>query len=481
MGTTQAATTYDIERIELLPDAIRRVPRALAQRHDVLPLFAHYDVLTVAMPDPGDRDVIDRLRFATGLRVEAIGAQRDVIRERLQEAYPRTQGSRSDDAPAVRALDEIQAAAIAAGSSDIHLEPVEGGGRVRHRVLGLLVPARQIPGDLFAQVVSRIKLLANMDIADRRSPQDGRYEIASGTHAVEARVSSMPTIGGEKIVVRLLDHHARIPSLVQLGMPDAFLSRFAHAITRPHGFVVVCGPTGSGKTTTLYSALTCRDLQRENVCTVEDPVEVRVAGATQVQVNAKAGVTFASALRGFLRQDPDVIMVGEMRDEETASVAAGAALSGQLVLTTLHASDACTAIERLAELGVSNHALAAGLSAVVSQRLVRHLCVRCRAPYAAGAHEAQEFGLQQGVTIWRAGGCGKCNGSGYDGRVAVFEAIFADDMLRALVAQRAGARHVAMHAKASGYRPMLADGLRRVLTGDTTLDELRRVVPVSGE
>jgi type II secretory ATPase GspE/PulE/Tfp pilus assembly ATPase PilB-like protein len=323
-----------------------------------------------------------------------------------------------------------------------------------------------------------MKLLAGMDIADRRQPQDGRYAIERAGRSIDARVSSMPTLLGEKLVVRLLDHHARIPTLESLGMPERTLARFRRVIHAPHGFVVACGPTGSGKTTTLYAAMAERNDDSQNLCSVEDPVEVRIPGVAQVQVNVRAGVTFASALRAFLRQDPNVIMVGEMRDEETAGVAASASLSGQLVFTTLHSNDAPKAIDRLIELGVARHTIAAGVSAIVAQRLVRRLCESCRTPFEVNGALAREFAMQDGLRAYRANGCRACGGAGYAGRIAIFECVFIDDAMRRCIAEGKPSVALADLARESGYEPMLADGIRRVISGETTFEELRRVLIV---
>ncbi len=465
----------DLARMTLEGDAIRRIPRALALRHDVLSLCSEGNQLTIAVPDANDRDTIDRIRLVTGMHVRAVSASRAVIRARLSEAYQEHSGR--DDAPAIRELDAIHANAIENGASDIHLEPLSSGGRVRQRVDGILHEGRALPGDLYAQVVSRIKLLAKMDIADKRAPQDGRYAIELPGNSVDARTSSMPTILGEKVVVRLLHHHTQVPGLDHLGMPERHVRIIRRVVHAPHGFVVVCGPTGSGKTTTLYAAMADRNVESQNLCSVEDPVEVRIPGIAQVQVNQRAGVTFASALRAFLRQDPNVIMVGEMRDKETASVAASAALSGQLVLTTLHASDAPKAIDRLLELGISQETVAASLTAVVAQRLVRRLCTNCRVPYEIGGPIALQFGLREGLMAYRADGCSVCRGTGYSGRIAIFECLFVDDMIRTRIASGASSVVVRELSLERGFEPLATDACRRVILGDTTFDELRRVLP----
>ncbi len=477
--------SLDVSRIDLEADAVRRVPRALALRHEILPLHSRDNELTVALAEPDDRDAIDRIRLVTGMQVRAVHATREVIRMRLLQAYPEHPAhaigadlNRPDEAPAIRALDDIHALAVQSGASDIHVEPLHAGGRVRLRVDGILWQATELPSQLHGQVTSRIKLLAGMDIADRRAPQDGRYTFEQQDRSIDARVSSMPTLVGEKLAIRLLDHRARVPRLQDLGMPERSLQRFRRNVHAPHGFVIVSGPTGSGKTTTLYAAMSERNVDSQNLCSVEDPVEVRIPGICQVQTNARAGVTFAVALRAFLRQDPNVIMVGEMRDEETAAVAASAALSGQLVVTSLHANDAPRTVDRLVELGVSRHTIAAGLTAVVAQRLVRRLCVRCRVPLPVGGEKAREFGFREGAQVYRAEGCTHCRGTGYSGRTAIFECLFLDDPMRALIAEGAAGATLAERAALHGYEPMLADALRRAALGETSLDEIRRVLHV---
>lgn len=464
----------DLNGLVLETEALRRIPRSLALGHDVLSLTSDGNQITIAVPEGSNRETIDRVRLATGMHVRALTAPRDVIRERLRSVYP----SLSAEAPAVRELDSLLHSAIESGASDVHIEPLRNGGRIRRRIDGMLSECKTLPPDVYGQLVSRVKLLAGMDIADRRQPQDGRYSIEIGHRGIDARVSSVPTTLGEKIVVRLLDHSGNVPTLEHLGMPECYLERFRGLIQAPHGFIVVCGPTGSGKTTTLYAAMSERDVVAENLCSVEDPVEVSIPGIAQVQINTRAGVTFASALRAFLRQDPNVIMVGEMRDDETAAVAAAAALSGQLVMTTLHSNDAPTAIDRLSELGVARHTLASGLTVVLAQRLVRVLCGNCRVPFIIGERLAQAFSIESGLRAYRAEGCGECVGTGYVGRTAIFECIFTDGPIREMVARGESSVTLANAARERGYRPLRDDGLRRVLQGQTSFEELRRVLLV---
>jgi type IV pilus assembly protein PilB len=373
------------------------------------------------------------------------------------------------EAPAVRVLQSLEQRAIAMGASDVHLEPRRSGGSIRVRVDGLLRELETIEDSVYLPLVSRVKLLAGMDIADRRQPQDGRYTIQLGERILDARISSMPTIDGEKLVVRLFDVHGRGSRLEDLGMRPEMLERYRRLIASPYGFLIVTGPTGSGKTTTLYSTL--RDIadQTRSVCTVEDPVEMRLDGVAQVSVNVRAGLDFATVLRSFLRQDPNVIMIGEMRDAETASVAISAALSGQLVLTTLHSGDAPRTIERLVELGQGRHAIAAALFGIVSQRLVRRLCSACRRPIQKSATSTSQGGY---VPV----GCSGCAGTGYAGRLALFELLEIDDPIRDAITANASIVTVRELGKRRGYEPLLSDGLAKIGAGLTTFDELRRVV-----
>ena len=401
-------------------------------------------------------------------------------RDALRRVHPAGGQTRDENAPAVREVDALHAKAAAAHASDVHVEPERRGGRIRYRVDGILREMQALSPDVYAQVVSRIKLLAGMDIADKRQPQDGRYAIEADGRSIDARVSSVPTIDGEKIVIRLLDDHAAIPTLSSLAMPRACADRFRRAVHAPHGFIIVCGPTGSGKTTTLYAAMSERNSESQNLCSVEDPVEVRIPGVAQVQVNPRAGVTFASAVRAFLRQDPNVIMVGEMRDEETASVAASASLSGQLVMTTLHSNDAPRSIDRLLELGVARHTIAAGLTAIVAQRLVRRLCRHCKTAVAAAPLFANCLGIAAGTQVYEPRGCASCRDSGYSGRAALFEVMFVEDSLRTLIGSGGAGVDLRGAAWELGYRPMVEDGARRVMAGETSLAEIERVLSLDG-
>ncbi len=429
--------------------------------------------------DQPEAELVELERF-TGLPTKALHVPGALLRKRLETAYAgvtaRYLGAHDDAAPAIRTLDALQADAIASGASDIHLEPCASGGRIRVRVDGVLRASGHLPDELFRQVVSRVKVLASMDISDRRQPQDGRYEIEYGGRAIDARVSSVPTLEGENVVVRLLDVHTHIPTLDELGMPPDIRVRFAAAIHAPHGFVVVCGPTGSGKTTTLYAALAERNVEGQHLCTVEDPIEARLAGATQVQVNAKAGLTFPVALRAFLRQDPNVVMLGEMRDAESAQVGISAALSGALVATTLHASDAPRAVERMTDFGLTRATLASGISGILAQRLVRRLCECCRRFAHPDPLDASSLGLEPDSPVFHGVGCDACAGTGYLGRTGVFEYLGIDERLRSLIAAGDSSGEIARAATLCGYAPMIDHAKHLLEAGVIDLAELRRVL-----
>ncbi|HKE36556.1 MAG TPA: GspE/PulE family protein [Candidatus Baltobacteraceae bacterium] len=390
-------------------------------------------------------------------------------------SHGRVDAARVEDTPIVRAVDEILNSAAAARASDVHIEPFAGGGRVRERVDGVLRESRLLSGEHFERVLSRLKLLAGMDIADRRLPQEGRYCTRLGGRYVEARVSSLPTVSGERLAIRMLEPQSDVPRFEELGMPAPMARRFRDFVHAPAGFIVVCGPTGSGKTTTLYSALAERNVVGQQLCSVEDPVEVRLPGVAQVQVNVRAGVTFAVALRSFLRQDPDVVMVGEMRDAETAAVASSAGLCGQLVMTTLHANDALHALDRLMELGLSARAIAASVSAVLSQRLLRQLCGDCKTSVTIGT-EGEWLGIKAGSIAAAPRGCARCGGSGYWKRSAIFEIIAMTPELRSAIESRVPLEMRRAVVCSDGFETMQRWAARRVLDGETSVEEASRVL-----
>jgi type II secretory ATPase GspE/PulE/Tfp pilus assembly ATPase PilB-like protein len=380
--------------------------------------------------------------------------------------------------PVIRYVNLLVREAYDAGASDIHLESGRGGLAARFRLDGVLAPAPEPPAELHHAVVSRVKLLAELDIAERRRPQDGRIRVRLEQRELDLRVSTVPTLFGESVVLRLLDRGGRPVTLRELGMPSAVLAGMERLARRPHGMLLATGPTGSGKTTTLYAALGLREAAAEKIVTVEDPVEYQLSGVTQVPVHRQAGVTFAAALRSILRQDPDVVMVGETRDPETAEIAVQAAMTGHLVFSTLHTNDAVSAVPRLLDLGIPDYLVAATVEGVLAQRLVRRVCDGCRVEYEpppeAVARLAGEG--ERPRRLVRGAGCRACRGTGFRGRVGVFELLEMDDAVREAVAARAPQAELRARALAAGMRPLRADAWEKVIRGLTTVDEVLRVL-----
>jgi type II secretion system protein E len=383
----------------------------------------------------------------------------------------------ANEAPVVRLVNLLLIEALDARASDVHLEGYADGLLVRYRVDGVLQPAPSPPPHLTAAIVSRIKIMAELDIAERRLPQDGRIRLRLQNRQVDVRVSTVPTLRGESVVLRLLDKERGRISLTELGMAQDTFEEFGEVISRPHGIVLVTGPTGSGKTTTLYAAVEMIRTGREKILTVEDPVEYELPGVPQVPVNEKVGVTFAAALRSLLRQDPDIILVGEIRDPETAQIATQAALTGHLVLSTLHTNDAPSALTRLLDLQVAPYLVASTVDAVLAQRLVRVICTHCKTPTAPDRAATRRFdiaalGLSQ---VWKGAGCEHCRNTGYRGRTGVYELLVMDNELRVEVQHSRGSEELREIALRKGMRSLQDDGLRLVRTGVTTLDEVLRV------
>jgi len=386
-----------------------------------------------------------------------------------------------DDAPIIRLINGLMSEAISQSASDIHIEPAEHGVVVRLRIDGVLREVLQAPAKLRARLVSRIKVMARLDIAEKRLPQDGRMSLTLGGRGVDVRVSTLPSRYGERVVLRLLDRDQGVRSLDQLGMSADLLVRFKASMETPNGIVLVTGPTGSGKTTTLYAALNLLNDRSRNILTVEDPVEYAIDGIGQTQVSAKIGMTFAAGLRAILRQDPDVVMVGEIRDPETAQIAVQASLTGHLVFSTVHTNDAVGAITRLKDMGVEPYLLASTLRAVVAQRLVRRLCPSCKRPAVVGPREVamlRSINAADAI-VYEGVGCPQCRGSGYVGRIGLYEFIAVDDEIRRLIHAGATEQQMAAHA----FRdtdPLVRSGLKNVAAGVTSLSDLMRAVSAQG-
>jgi type II secretory ATPase GspE/PulE/Tfp pilus assembly ATPase PilB-like protein len=486
-------------------EALALVPRAQALRLHIVPLDARERRLAVAMADPLDVSGIDDLQFQTGRRVEPHVALGTAIDLALLDAYgddavaslltrlpPPASSAReggdgagedvgalrraSEAGPVVALVDHVLTRAVTAHASDVHIEPRGSTIAVRERVDGVLRPMMELPGHTGAAVASRVKIMAGLDIAVKRRPQDGRTAVRVKSRDIGVRVSTLPARHGEKLVLRLLDGGG-IRSLDDVGLGDA-LPRLRALLGRGHGLILVTGPTGSGKTTTLYAALGALDRERRNILTLEDPVEYHLPGLTQVQVQPKAGLSFAAALRAVLRQDPDVIMVGEMRDRETVEVGLSAAMTGHLVLSTLHTTDAPGAVARMGEMGAPLYLVAGGLIGVLAQRLVRRLCTRCRRPITLPAERLAELGLPaRAATVYEAVGCPRCRDSGYRGRIGIFEALMVDARMRDLILDGAGADAIREAARAAGCLPLSHDAWHKVRQGLTTVSE---VTPLLG-
>ena len=445
-------------------------PGAVATGFDDLACAYEADIEPVEIAQPDLERLVERVTAAAMATVEL---------ERVDDADDLETDVRdlANQPPVVRYLNMLVRDAYDARASDVHLEATPDGLVARFRLDGVLAPAPEPPRSLQHAVVSRIKLLAELDIAERRRPQDGRIRVRLESRELDLRVSTVPTIHGESVVLRLLDRGGRPVGLGELGLSENVLPPVTAIARRPHGMLLVTGPTGSGKTTTLYAALQTRDASTEKILTVEDPIEYQLAGVTQVPVHRQVDVSFATALRAILRQDPDVIMVGEMRDRETAEIAVQAAMTGHFVFSTLHTNDATGAIPRLLDLGVPDYIVAATLEAVVAQRLARRICKDCRvsyhpAPDSVAAVAGRPIGR---ATLTRGAGCPSCRGTGFHGRIGLFELLTLDDALREAVTSRASRTRLRELALAAGMAPLRQDGWRKVEAGLTTIEEVLRV------
>ncbi len=455
-----------------------------------LPIALQDSTLTLAMADPLDFETLSAVRGFTGLKVRAALASEQEIRDAIDRYYGEAErpaelesetGETSEDlehlrdmaseAPVIRLVNALIAQAVEKRASDIHLEPFEKEFRVRFRIDGVLYNQEPPPRELKAAIISRVKLMARLNIAERRLPQDGRIKIKTLGREVDLRVSTLPTLYGESVVMRLLDRSAtEFFDLRRLGFDEHMLARMEHYTALPHGILLVTGPTGSGKSTTLYSALKRINRPGVKIITIEDPVEYQMDGINQIHVNPQIGLTFAAGLRHIVRQDPDVIMVGEIRDRETADIAIRAALTGHFVYSTLHTNDAPSAITRLTDMGVENYLISSSLVAVLAQRLVRVICPRCKV-------EDEPRMSPQGETIrtWRGLGCEHCFGTGYSGRVGIFELMEMNDEIRKLIMRNADATEIAAAARRHGMRTLREDGWEKVRAGLTTAEEVLRV------
>ena len=494
--------TADIRKVIVAPEVLDLIPREVALRHLALPLWLEDDgTVVVALGNALDvthGDAIEQhlrrpIRFVTSTEGdvrEAInrhyvqaGLLEKTVDEILSMDAATLAATSETDAPMVRLVDELLLHAISHGVSDIHIQPEERILRIRSRKDGLLNEGLLVPKEIQNALTARIKILGDMDITETRLPQAGRYNFNAGSRPVDFRFSSLPTAFGESLVLRLLDRASLQLDLVNLGFSDGMQGQFLNLLNRPNGVILVTGPTGSGKTTTLYAALSKLPADQRSIFTLEDPVEFNLPLVRQTQVNEKIGLTFASGLRTLLRQDPDIILVGETRDQETAELMVRAALTGHLVLSTLHTNDALGAIPRLVDLGVPSYLLPACLLGVLSQRLVRLLCPSCRQPHANAESILEKLPIPVPEDcpreLWRPVGCGRCNHSGYRGRVGIVEFLILDTDYHQLITESNDPVKIQQLAKEKGFVPMFQDGLRKCTQGLTTLEEIYRVTSVA--
>jgi type IV pilus assembly protein PilB len=499
------AEAYGLKSVDLVGypidvAAAAKIPVALSRRHRVLGIAIDDLEIVVALADPGDVLAMDDVRAATGLLVRPVVVARDELNKAI-DRFQRAENdlddvaaslavdnlpslanltSLADDAPIVRYANTLIEQAIDNRASDLHLEPSEGDMRVRYRIDGVLHEVDTVPRAVQAALISRLKIMSNVDITERRVPQNGRITVEIGSRNVDLRVATLPTVWGEKVVLRVLDTGGIDLDLKRLGFTEHNYGRYATSFSKPHGMLLVTGPTGSGKSTTLHATLTEISKPEVNIITVEDPVEYRLPGVNQVQVNHKAGLTFAAVLPAILRADPDIVLIGEIRDRVTAQLAVEAALTGHLVLSTLHTNDAPSAVTRLVEMGIEPFLVGSSVDCVMAQRLARRLCPWCKEAYApsqvelTGARWPYDI-LDAPWQLWRPVGCRSCANTGFRGRIALHEVMPVSEEIERLTVERASAHEVKRAAISEGMEMLRVDGLRKALSGETSLAEVLRV------
>jgi type IV pilus assembly protein PilB len=482
--------------------AINLIPQRFAEQHQVLPISIEGSKLIVATADPLDYIAIDELRLLTGMRVEPVMAYKEELLRFIKRYYglqetldqisthlnmPEDEAraklraaaeSGEDDSPVVKTVNQIILQAIQIGASDIHFDPQGDQLRIRYRVDGVMRTERSLPAQMQSVIVARAKIMAGLNVAERRLPQDGRIQVEVERRKVDLRISTLPTVFGEKVVMRILDLSVTLTEVDRLGLSEANKERFLRGIQSSHGAVFITGPTGSGKTTTLYSALNRLNQDDVNIITIEDPVEFQLANVNQLQVNPQIELTFALGLRAILRQDPNIVMVGEIRDTETAEIAIRAAITGHLMLSTLHSNNAVNAISRLIDMGIEPYLVASSVSCIVAQRLVRTVCHRCAEAYSTTKTEAElldSYGIKAARPM-KGQGCGHCGRTGYKGRMAIHEVLLVDDEIRSMIVQKRPDSDYMRHAMQHGdFVPMIVDGLQKMADGHTTISEVLRV------
>ncbi|MCH8273639.1 MAG: Flp pilus assembly complex ATPase component TadA [Armatimonadetes bacterium] len=519
----QGLRFVDLDREAIDSSAVNVVPERVARNHTVIPVRKDGATIFLAMSDPNNIQAQDDVQLCSGCRVVRVMAVRGAIEDAISKNYGGSQGNGAsamvaanmrgdiskaiaeagasreiavevddehaaqvaEQAPIIRLANALVHQAIVDRASDVHVEPQQRGVRIRYRIDGVLHEAMTVPKNLQAPLISRYKIMAEMNIAERRLPQDGRIGIRHSGKEYDLRVSSIPTPFGEKVVMRILDKTSILIGLAKLGFTESNQAEVDELVTQPNGMFLSTGPTGAGKTTTQYAFLNKLNSIEKNIITIEDPIEYQLPGIAQVQVNRKAGLGFANALRHFLRQDPDIIMVGEMRDLETAEIAIEASLTGHLVLSTLHTNDAPSAIVRMIDMGVEPYLISATIIGILAQRLGRRVCHECKEPYEVRAADLRRFGFkvedpEEKITIYRGKGCEMCKFTGWYGRIGLFEMMRMNAEIAELVVRRAPLADVKEAAKANGMRELREDGLLKILNGITTPEEVMRVVFTAG-
>lgn len=480
-----------LENYMIKDKALDFVDYKYAMENELIPIDLKNGRLIVAMADPMNYDLVDELALKTGLRIQTVIASKYSIEYAINENYENPDAYVEEidysgmttldsdqsltDSPIVRMVNNIIIAGLKARASDIHIEPTNSDLRIRFRVDGDLREYRRHDQESHAPFVTRIKIMAEMNISEKRVPQDGRVETIIDNHLVDMRISALPTIYGEKIVIRLLDRSSIVIDKKKLGLTNQDLELLESLMKYPQGMILATGPTGSGKTTTLYSILKELNSSQKNIITVEDPVEYRLKGINQVQVNKKAGLTFASGLRAILRQDPDIVMVGEIRDKETAEIAIRASITGHVVLSTLHTNDTASTITRLIDMGVERYIVATSVVGIISQRLVKQLCNSCKKPQITTPSQMKILGLDQPIEIYESQGCSACDNSGFSGRTAVYEIMMIDRNIREMVTNDASVDQIKQYAIENGMHTLKESCQNLIINGKTTIEELIRV------
>jgi type IV pilus assembly protein PilB len=493
----------DLSDYPVDPAAASLISDALAKRYSALPIGYEDSKLVVAMSDPANVFALDDIRTITGLEIKPVVSTRADISgaiarfHRLEESVSDIVGAAAEesaeaedlaktrelveDAPIVKLVNMLITQAVNERASDIHIEPHERDLRIRYRIDGVLHEVMRPPKSIQSGVISRLKIMSDINIAERRLPQDGRVGLVVGGKAIDLRVATLPTVYGEKVVIRILDKSSVLLKLQDLGFSEHNYTRYESSFRKPYGMILVTGPTGSGKSTTLYATLNIINTPDRNIITVEDPVEYRLPGVNQIQINPKAGLTFASALRSILRSDPDVVLIGEIRDRETAQIATEAALTGHLVLSTLHTNDAPSAISRLLEMGIEPFLVSSAIDGILAQRLMRVLCDRCKELYAPTEEALIEAKIPlnpdgTAPKLYRAVGCTNCAKTGYRGRIAAHEVMLKSEEIERLTAEHRSAEEIGRTAREQGMRVLREDGVEKILNGMTSIEEIMRVI-----